>query len=133
MAGSYTEAFHNLNWKAMLLTLTFTGDSSTGAFPAYTMPAQHVKTLQGMDVVLVTVTPGTTAPTDGFKVAITSGSGIDVMGGVLDICSSTEAGQFTPLLNGSGTKRVIDGNLTITPSGSTVASATITIKIYFKN
>ena len=133
MAGSATFNLDKLGINAMVLNIAWVGDASAGTVPATAVPAQIAKTIKGLSVVLATVNPSSPAPTDGFKITITDSDGIDVLGGALDGLSSTVSYQATPILVGSGVKRVTDGTLTFNIADTAVASSVGTCKLYFTN
>ena len=100
-----------------VITITWKGDSGTGAVPAVTFPVLGY-------VTLVVTNPGVPAP-DLYDLTLTVDA-VDIMGGILANRSATLTQQEVPII---GT-RYVYGDMTCTLSNQATASAVGVIKIY---
>lgn len=132
MAGTVTTTLTKID-NVMELTFAWTADASAATVPATAVPTHMVKSIKGLSCVLGTTNPGSTAPTDGYKVTVTDSDGIDIFGGAMWARSATASEQAAPVLNGNAVKRVTNGALTLNISDNLVNSATGTVKLYFSN
>ena len=112
-----------------VVTLTCTGDASTGSFPttggAIIYPA--ITQATGFYLYCIRVIPGTTHPTASSTRAITDAYGVPVVGStLLASMSASAAAQFYP----ANYPPIFDA-WTVTITGNSVASANITILLEF--
>lgn len=120
------------------LVLTCTGDSSNGGYPATTLSQFFVDAsgrtyvMPGLQLYSVKVIPGTTGPTADSDMTITDEYGVDLLGGkgtnLIKNAAKTWA-LFGP--SGYYISPIVTGELTLTITGNSVNSATITIVIEF--
>lgn len=110
------------------------GDGSAGLFPATVINPLAVDSdgslfdIRGMKLYSVKAYPGSTAPTDATDATITDAYGIDLLGGkgtnLIDATSKTWIMAGPP---DSYMPALITGNITLTITNNSVASAVTTI------
>jgi hypothetical protein len=123
-AGSVQQTISQLgtsgNW---VIAFSWTGDSVTGSVPV--TAAKLAGCCQGYLITQVETVPGTsTPPTPGYSVKITDVSGLDLLAGAAAGLSSAIAQAFQ--LSSSP----LNGTLSLTISGQSVASATGTVFVF---
>ena len=118
---------------AIAIVLEWTASSTNATVPAYTLPDNVVKAIQGLSLVLAVTFPGDTPPTAGYNVTITDAYQVDVMGGALMDRSATDTEQAAPSFPGSVGRRITDGRLTLHVSDNAVNSAYGFVALYFTN
>lgn len=102
-----------------VVTVSCTGDASTGSFPA-TPITGLVYPLSQVEIV-----PGTTAPTNNFSVTLTDANGADQLSG-----QATNLGPSGTQSYAVSSTRTNTGNLTLNITGNSVASATVVVWLY---
>lgn len=132
MAGTVTFDLDKIG-PALVLNISWLASASDGTVTSVAVPAHIAKTIKGTSLALATTNPGATAPTDQYKITITDADGIDILGNAMNGLSSTTSEQFTPVLTGSGTKRLVDGTLTFNLADNAVNSALGVCRLYFSN
>lgn len=122
----YLEA-NDANGNGYVWIVPFTADDSTGAVNAAYMSAEDAVTLKNYYLYQVITNPGSTAPTDNWDVVIANSDGVtDVLGSQCLNRDSTSSETCYPL-----NYYVVDGPLTMSISGNSVASATGVVKVLF--
>lgn len=122
----YLEA-NDANGNGYVWIVPFTADDSTGAVNAAYMSAGDAVTLKNYYLYQVITNPGSTAPTDNWDVVIANSDGVtDVLGSQCLNRDSTSSETCYPL-----NYYVVDGPLTMSISGNSVASATGVVKVLF--
>lgn len=109
-----------------LFQMDWTGDVSTGSVPIYV--SQGLTALSGYQVVGVQFAPGSPAPTSGYSVKITSGIGVDLLGGSGSALSATVPSSVAI----STTATPINGVLTMALTGNMVGGAKGSIQVYLQ-
>ncbi len=108
-----------------MVGLSWTGDASSGAVPAYAF--QGLAAVQGFNVTNVEFAPGSTAPTNGYGATVADQAGYDILAGAAASLSSTVAQSYaTP-----SSAPPLVGTLVLNISGQNVASAKGTVFIFF--
>lgn len=102
-----------------VVTVSCTGDASTGSFPA-TPITGLVYPLSQVEIV-----PGSTAPTNNFSVTLTDANGADQLSG-----QATNLGPSGTQSYAVSSTRTNTGNLTLNITGNSVASATVVVWLY---
>lgn len=118
-----------------IVTIVCVGDASTGSFPATVIPGTAVPSnllfagyqLQGYTLSQVQILPGATAPTNNFSVTITDPSGSDQLTGQ----ATNLATAGSQIYGVSAAHTPVNGTLTLNITGNSVASANVTVSIYF--
>lgn len=100
-----------------IYTYTMTADASDGSFPA---TASYP--INGW-IIRVETNPGSTAPTANYDITLTDQDGLDVMGGVLANRSATATEHVL------APQPYVRGAVTITPTGNSVNSAVVVLRI----
>lgn len=121
--------FVNNNRIVKSITITFTADSGDGSITATTIPITTYG-LQGWYLYSVEVDPGSTAPTNALKITFVDAYGVDLAGGLLADLSNSDS-----TLKNIGTSSfgypIVLGDITFTPTGNSVNSATGTVVLIF--
>lgn len=107
------------NNQTAVVTVSCTGDASTGSFPA-TPITGLVYPLSQVEIV-----PGSTAPTNNFSVTLTDANGADQLSG-----QATNLGPSGTQSYAVSSTRTNTGNLTLNITGNSVASATIVVWLF---
>lgn len=100
-----------------IYTYTMTADSADGSYPATATDA-----INGW-IIRVETNPGATAPTTLYDITLTDQDGLDVMGGVLANRSATATEHVL------APQPYVRGAVTITPTGNSVNSAVVVLRI----
>lgn len=108
-----------------VLTVSCTGDSSTGAFPSTTITAENMAKITGFYITEVQTYPGTTNPTALYDIVINTSRGLDLMEGNLANRSASLPERAFPSTIVAG----IANALTIVITGNSVASAVVVIQV----
>jgi hypothetical protein len=131
-AGSVTQTLDKYpNANMRIWTLAFTGDSSKGTVPASTTTTAVTNDMMGWYIYTVETSPGVTGPTNQYDCTIKDTAGLDIAGGMLADRSSTVAEKIVPKVdtgNGLFGGVMVDSALTVACTGTSVASATWTMK-----
>ncbi len=135
MAGTITQKMQswgssrNGTW-VMHFTLTCTGDSSDGSFPATVLG--YKRAIRGARLEAMETNPGTTAPTALYDVTLTDDGGYDLLGGAGANRSATVTERVIPVL-GTGTYGTasVNGDTTVNITNNSVNSAGIVIDLWF--
>jgi hypothetical protein len=116
------------------LVLTCTGDAATGSYPATILNPLAVDIdgslfdIRGLKIYSVKAYPGGTAPTDATDATITDEYGIDLLGGKgTDLVDATSKTWIMAGPVDSYMPPLITGNITLTITNNSVASAVTTI------
>lgn len=109
------------------VTLSCTGDASTGSFPATLLaPALgYFPQLTGAAISQVQITPLSPAPTAGYAFALVNSNSVDELGGAANNLSATLAANFNTT---AGTP--INGSESLQFTGNSVASAKTQAVLY---
>lgn len=126
--------------QTVIVTLTCTGDASTGSFPSTTVPLSgsyptsllNTYNLTGYLLYQVGRTPGATQPTANYSVTITDAQGFAIDLGLLTSNGSATAAQMTAITNGTSGSPVVRSALAVAITGNSVASANITLNLIFR-
>lgn len=78
----------------------------------------------------VEVNPGSTAPTDNYYIKILDDAGLDVMGGSMSDCDTSNTEKYRPYVNGVEHSAPTTGYHTINITENTQDGATAVLKIY---
>lgn len=125
----------------VIVTLTCTGDASTGSFPSTTVPLTgsypsggllNAYNLTGFVLYQVGRTPGVTQPTSNYTVTVTDAQGVALDLGLLTSNGSASAAQLTAITNSTVVYPVVRSALTVAITGNSVASAKITLTLVFR-
>jgi hypothetical protein len=124
----------------VIVTVTCTGDASTGSFPSTTIPVSGPNTspytnpynLTGYLLYQVGRTPGVTNPTGNYTVTITDAQGVALDLGLMTSNGSASAAQLTSITNSTTNYPSVRSALTVAISGNSVASANITLTLMFR-
>lgn len=127
----------------VIVTLTCTGDASTGSFPATTVPLTghspssylNVYNLTGYYLYQVGRTPGTTNPTANYTVTVKDAQGFALDLGLLTTNGSASAAQLTPITSATAPYPVyppVRSALTVAITANSVDSAQITLDLIFR-
>ena len=127
----------------VIVTLTCTGDSGDGSFPATTVPLTgyypsnylNVYNLTGYYLYAVGRTPGSTQPTGNYTVTIKDVQGFALDLGLLTTNGSASAAQLTGIASGTAPYPVyptVRSALTVAITVNTVHSANITLDLIFR-
>lgn len=120
----------NLVGNTWTLTLTVTGDASTGSVPDTVLNSAgiDIPSSDGMTIVSMVTDPGSPAPTTLYDIVITDARGYDLLGGTGANRSATVTENAAP------TAPVpINGAITFSLSNNSVASAVVTVVITMTN
>jgi hypothetical protein len=124
-AGSVQQSVYQLaqtnNW---VVAFIWTGDASSGSVP--NTAAQLSGCCQGYLITQVETVPGSTAPTNGYSVAINDAAGVDALAGAAASLSSTTAQSFAA----STSAPPVQGSFTLVITGQSVASAKGTVYVF---
>ena len=112
-----TSTDHVSGQDVTVYTYTLTGDASDGSFPATAS-----EPINGW-IIRVETNPGSTAPTALWDLTLTDQDGLDVMGGVLANRSATATEHVL------APQPYVRGAVTITPTGNSVNSAVVVLRI----
>jgi hypothetical protein len=131
-AGSvtFTTEFPNRDRGYAIITISWTGDASTGSVPSTEFP--DISSIRGYYIIKASTKPGTVNPTALYDIAINNEIG-DIMGGALgNLAAATASTNISPLDSGGMPALVpVDGPLTFVLTNNSVNSATGTVKLYF--
>ena len=117
-----------------VLTFTCTGGTAgdAGTITATAISSAYVTGLKGWYLYKIITNPGTPAPTDNWDFTLVDGDGIDVLGGAGANRHTTTSQMIAPLLTtGVYYAQPLLDTWTLTPTGSTEASAVAVIKLIF--
>src|SRR5215469_16047331 len=106
-----------------VLAFRWTGDPSTGSVPV--TAASRMGCCQGYVVSQIEVSPGHPAPSSGYSVQVTDGSGLDVLAGAGGSLSSTTPQSFA----GASSTSPVQGTLSLVVDGQRVPSAQGTVYV----
>lgn len=135
MAGTITQRFQSFGSRrdgttTFKFTLACTGDSTNGSFPATALGFK--RQLRGARLESVEVKGGSPSPTDLWDLTILDDVGFDLLNGSGKDRSATTVQRIYPTTtNASGIKVATNGDSIVNISGNSVASANITIAIWF--
>ena len=134
---SYTTQDRISDPQIVIVTLTCTGDSSGGTFPAVTVPISGTSgtnpyNIYGYSLYQVGRTPGTTQPTASYSVTVTDSRGFALDLGALTSNGSASVSQLLSICNTVIEYPIIRSPLTVQISGNSVNSAKITVDLIFK-
>lgn len=130
--------------ETVIVTLTCTGDASTGSFPSTTIPLYgsypsgglvNVYNLTGYILYAVGRTPGTTQPTNNYTTTIKDAQGFALDQGLLTTNGSATAAQLTAMTPATAPYPVypiVRSALTVATTVNVVASAQITFDLIFR-
>lgn len=107
-----------------ILKLSWTAEAD-GSFTSYT-----TTTPVNGKVSKTLLNPGSVTPTDNYDPVLSDKHGVDVMGGTLANKDTANSENEAPLVGGAYVGNYVDGPLTLTITGNSVASATGDIYIY---
>lgn len=127
---NYTAGQESIDTGARLCTISYVGDDSTGSVPNTTITAATYG-LFGLYLYSVETNPGTTAPTDNWDVFVYDGDSVDICAGNGNN-RDTSNSELAFCATSTQPYGVISGNLTVTISGNSNASATGTVKLLFR-
>jgi hypothetical protein len=103
-----------------------TGDASDGTFPAISFVSGIVQKIQGLFLYKVNTVPGATNPTASWGVTVTNSDSLDLLGGAGAGRSASAAQAVIPLFF-----HPVSGSMTLNISSNSVASANITLYVFF--
>lgn len=134
MPGTITGAIERINTpldrpSLTILTLTCTGDSANGSYPATvinTLTDIAKYDLRGLKLYSLVTSPGTTGPTDNSDMTITDKYGIDILGGAGANIVDNSANNRV-FINPDTAASIITGNWTINITNNSVDSAVTTV------
>lgn len=126
---NYTAGQEATDTGARLCTISYVGDDSTGAVPNTTIVSSTYGLL-GLYLYSVETNPGTTAPTDDWDAFVYDTDSVDLCAGNANN-RDTSNSELAVCATSTQPYGVISGNLTVTISGNSNASATGTVKLYF--
>jgi len=106
----------------VIYTYTMTADSADGSFPATAS-----RPIDGW-IIRVETNPGATAPTALWGLTLLDQDGLDVMGGVI-AAGATTGRSATATQHVMAPQPYVRGAVTITPTGNSVNSAVVVLRI----
>lgn len=115
------------------VTITWTGDASSGAVPDTAFGLGVMRDILGLYAGCAETDPGSTKPTDDYDITIVDEYGLDIYGGTLGNRDETSPEQTYPKIVSPGIygNRPVSNVLTFKLANNSVASATGTVKIIF--
>ena len=127
----------------VIVTLTCTGDASTGSFPSTTIPLSgsypqaglNAYNLRGYYLYQVGRTPGATNPTANYTITIKDAQGVALDQALLTANGSASAAQLTIMTPATAPYPVFEtvrSALTVAFTVNIVASAQITVDLVFR-